>query len=121
MYPLELLPDEIRALAYRAGAEAAWPRDTAIEVIEHLTAKDAAVEGLEIWLPTVPGPTIPMPFVYVWTVGERVAGEDWSGFVRRANASAVDYITNFAWDQADTGHHGMEPYFNLSILTEREA
>jgi hypothetical protein len=35
--------------------------------------------------------------------------------VECANGEAADYVRNFNWDAADTKHHGLAPYFNLTL------
>jgi len=30
--------------------------------------------------------------------------------------AADEFIRNFKWDDADTSHFGLEPYFNLTIV-----
>jgi hypothetical protein len=96
--PLDFLPEGLRRRAYRADSEAARPGVEGIELIERLTTEAAAVEGIEIWLPTTPAPTIPMPSIYVWTAQLRGRDEAWADFTRRANAAAAEYIRGFAWD-----------------------
>jgi hypothetical protein len=110
------LPESLRVAAYYAGEEVAWPAESAINVIECATNLGVAVCGVEVWLPTVPGPTIPTPYVYVWETDERKPEEDWRNFVRRANSGAAVYIRGFAWAAGDKAHKGLEPYFNLDMV-----
>ncbi len=110
------LPESLRVAAYYAGEEAAWPAEEAINVIECATELGVAVCGVEVWLPTVPGPTIPTPYVYSWEAEEKEPGQGWSDFVQRVNTDAVEYVRDFAWDPEDKSHGGREPYFNLDVV-----
>lgn len=66
------------------------------------------VIGVDVWLPTTPGPTIPTPYVYDWNLSsDRVTPE----YPR----TAVDFIQTFEWSEDDTSHRGLEPYFNLTV------
>lgn len=105
----ELLPPDLRRAAYRASnGEFAWSRANALAVSQLLRNKGYSVFGVDIWLPTRPGPTIPTPFVYDWTL---------SADVRSAHCqkSADEFIRNFRWSTSDKRHLGMEPYFNLTV------
>jgi hypothetical protein len=99
------VPPEIRARAYRSDHELAWSREDAVHVVEVLRPHFVVI-GVEIWLPTTPGPTIPTPFVYVWDAERQKSGA----------ANATLYIRNFRWDDADVGHRDLEPYFNLTVI-----
>lgn len=82
---IENLSDDIKAKAYYSSErEAAWPRQEALAVITSLGDFECAVLGGEIWLPTLPGPTIPSPYIYTWEVGPRQRDESWGDFVNRA-------------------------------------
>jgi hypothetical protein len=98
---LKLLPPELARVAYRAGAEAAWSRADAIRVVEFLKARGYVVLGVDIWLPTRPGPTIPTPFVYDWSSDSAASRPD-------------EFIRNFRWADLDEKHHGIEPFFNIT-------
>lgn len=89
-------------------------------VVDYLAKQGIAVLGGEVWLPTEPGPTIPMPFVYAWDVGDKRSDESWTEFLQRARALAVDYIERFAWDEADSTHRALTPYFNFTLCQEQE-
>jgi hypothetical protein len=102
---LPSVPLHLLQRAYRARNEYAWSRNDAIQVVEALTGGNFKVIGVDIWLPTNPGPTIPTPYVYDWSLGAvdhpRVATE---------------FIRNFDWATDDVSHLGMEPYFNLTVV-----
>lgn len=115
---VQKLPEFLRKSAYYAGQEAAWPREQAIKVIEHLKIHNAVVLGVEVWLPTHPGPTIPTPFIYSWDSGSQHQGESWQDFVRRANTGAAEYVRRFNWDKQDQTHQEADPYFNLEVVEE---
>jgi len=109
------LPQELMANAYFSqGGEAAWCRKDALQVIRCATASQVAVFGVEVWLPTMPGPTIPMPFFYSFSC-EPSEGEAWLEFVNRANNRAAEYVSGFEWDPKDTKHLGQQPFFNLTL------
>ncbi len=98
-----VLPRVLLERAYRTsdGRELAWSRSDALEVIELLIEAGYEICGVDIWLPTKPGPTIPTPFVYDW--------DD------RHPISAAEFVKTFAWDDADRSHGGRAPYFNLTV------
>ena len=118
MFGFLKLPDRLRSVAYCSGEEAAWPNEQTLMVIDCLTELDVAVCGIEVWLPTEPGPTIPTPYIYTWTAEERRSGEVWSEFVRRANTNAKDYVRGFDWDPEDRVNLGLKPYFNLDAVRD---
>jgi hypothetical protein len=97
------LPAALQARAYRAGAEHAWAREDALAVIAALAARGHTVIGVDVWLATDPGPTIPGPFVYDWSAAQ--------------GGTAAQFIAGFAWDPADTSHGGQPPWFALTVRT----
>ena len=114
------LPLRLRDSAYRDEAsEPAWSREDAIEVIQWARAQEMAILGGEIWLPTTPGPTIPSPHIYQWTV-ESSDMEPWEDFVRRSADESQAYVEGFRWADDDPASRGFEPYFNLVLATEAE-
>ncbi len=113
------LPEVLQIAAYSAGGEYAWPRGEALLVIEDLSRQGCGVIGIDLWLATEPGPTIPMP-VYTWEAQLRQAAEPWSAFVRRVNTEAAGYVRDFSWDAEDKHHASSPPYFNLTVVEERE-
>ena len=112
------LPESLQTAAYRAVGEAAWPAKEALAVLASAGRLDIAICGVEVWLPTTPGPTIPTPYFYHWSGEAREAGEGWTEFVRRMNAAAARYIRDFKWDPNDRAHQGLEAYFNLDAVSE---
>lgn len=112
---LELLPESLKQRAYCAGEEAAWGKQDAKNVIEYFETKGVVVDGIEVWLPTEPGPTIPTPFIYTWTAEEQATHQTWGQYVAECNESAKRYIDTFQWDQEDTVHKRLDPYFNLLL------
>lgn len=112
------IPENLVGCAYSAqNGERAWAKSDALNVIDWASANGLAVFGAEIWIPTNPGPTIPTPYIYGFEPRE-IDGESWEHFVARANAEAREFIRSFNWHRADTCHHGMTPYFNLTIGDE---
>lgn len=113
------LPDYLNASAYKSQTgESAWPRTEAIAVINLATQSNIAVFGVEVWLPTTPGPTIPTPIIYVHDVQGRADEESWKDFVARANSDAREYISKFQWDDTDHAHKAEIPFFNLTFGDE---
>jgi len=105
-----LLPDDLREAAYKAGSESAWSKRNALRVVEILSADGYVILGVDIWLATKPGPTIPTPFVYDWSLRADLPSQEYP-------KSAAEFIQTFEWDPTDTSHNGREPYFN--ILAQR--
>ena len=117
---LDQLPKSLQTRAYHAAGEIAWPRPEALQVIDYLTAQGTAVLGVEIWLPTSPGPTIPTPIIYNWEAEARQESEAWTQFAERVNQLAKEYVDSFEWDEEDVSHKSLTPYFNLTLCQERE-
>ena len=108
-------PNRLLGSAYfDTGGEPSWPTHDALRVIEWATNCDLAVFGGEVWLPTNPGPTIPM---YAFS-SEPHMDEKWNQFVQRANPAAEQFMKNFEWNENDLPCHGFIPYFNLTIDKE---
>jgi hypothetical protein len=107
-----LIPDDLRTAAYKSKGtnECAWNREHALRVIDVLSRNGYFVLGVDIWLPTDPGPTIPTPFVYDWNC-ERSLRADTSS--KQYAKTAKDFIRTFDWDPADNSYKGMKPYFNI--------
>jgi hypothetical protein len=112
---LTLIPETLRRAAYMVAGEAAWNEPGALDVIRLLSAQDISVQGVEVWLATDPGPTIPTPYIYEWTARKKAAIEPWNSYVQQVNAAASDYIRSFAWDPMDVQHQQLTPYFNLAV------
>jgi hypothetical protein len=102
----KILPVALRHAAYRAGTECAWSRTEALQVIELLVEKGYSVIGVDIWLPTNPGPTIPTPFVYDWDLESVRASKNYPG-------TALEFVRTFEWDSTDLVFQKFEPYFNI--------
>jgi hypothetical protein len=101
-----LLPDYLRQRGYKSGSELAWAREDALQVAETLSNNGYSILGVDIWLATVPGPTIPTPFVYDWDPS-------------RCGMSAAEFIRTVDWDPTDTSHRGREPHFNILAVPRR--
>lgn len=102
----DLLPEGLRRAAYRSGSEKAWNRQDAVRVVKILSSNGYTILGVDVWLATNPGPTIPTPFVYDWSLE---SGSAIVGYPR----SADEFIRTFKWDPTDKSHGGREPYFNI--------
>jgi hypothetical protein len=105
------LSKDLVDVAYKAGNEMAWSRQDAIRVIEILEAAGYVILGVDVWLPTRPGPTIPTPYVYDWSAESRGSSPGYPN-------SAAEFIKSFVWDPTDKSR-GREPYFNLTVDTQR--
>ena len=95
-----LLPPSLSVRAYRCHGELAWDRPDALQVVSLVQQHDYKVTLIEIWLPTHPGPTLSLQFVYDWTEEYKI--------------SAAEFIKTFQWDDRDRGFIGKAPYFNIS-------
>lgn len=105
-----LLPEALRATAYESkGGEYAWNSEDALRVCDILLRNGYTILGIDIWLPTDPGPTIPTPFVYDWALRADAP-------TREYPKTAKDFIRTFEWDPADNSHRGMAPYFNFTAI-----
>ena len=112
------IPGSLLARAYLAqNGEAAWSRGDTLQVIAWAVASHVPILGIEVWLPTTPGPTIPTPYIYTFEP-KSVPGEPRNEFIVRAGREAAEYVTSFAWDTQDRAHHGMEPFFNITFGEE---
>lgn len=115
------LPESLQSSAYCADGEYAWARDEALKVIEFLSERDYAVIGVDVWLATEPGPTVPTPGVYTWEAGLRRASELPASFARRVNHDAARYVKYFVWHCNDGKNTSSVPYFNLTLLEDDDA
>lgn len=106
------LPARLGATAYRAANEHAWNRRDVLDVIDWLSFRGIPVLGVDVWLPTHPGPTIPTPCIYEWSAPSNLL-ERSDVFVQ--NAMAKKYISEFEWGKDDRRWHGETPYFNLTV------
>jgi hypothetical protein len=117
---LDDLPSSLLGGAYLSQTgEPAWPRVEALQVISWATKSEIPILGVEIWIPTTPGPTIPMPYFYAFEP-ESNPGESETDFIVRANDATADYVRSFDWDSEDKQHHGVEPFFNLTLGDKKE-
>jgi hypothetical protein len=108
----KVIPADLRANAYESNSECAWNRGHALRVIDILTENGYVLLGVDIWLPSDSGPTIPTPFVYDWTLRADAPSREYP-------KTAKEFIRTFEWDPADNSHQGTQPYFN--IVTRRHS
>jgi len=109
------IPRDLLASAYLSlSGEPAWSKEDAVKVINWATASRLPVSGVEVWLPTTPGPTIPTPYIYTFET-EKYVDENRDRFVERANSAAMDYVKSFEWETDDRQHHGLIPFFNITL------
>jgi hypothetical protein len=104
------LPAELRASAYPAGEEHAWNRGDALKVLSWLEQRGLVVLGVDVWIPTILGPTIPAPYVYDWDIDA----------VREPSAPqrASEFVSSFKWHPADE-HRQELPYFAIGPVELR--
>ena len=114
------LPARLAEVAFRHGAEAAWRKEEAKEVIAVASSNGFATIGIEIWLPGKVGPWIPMPYFYGWTAPESDIS-DWREYCSRLNREAAEYIEHFTWDPLDLEHQAIDPLFNLTFASRDPA
>ena len=100
------LTEDLLQSAYRAKSEFAWKKEDALKVIEILRRSGFVVIGVDIWIPTSPGPTIPTPFVYDWDAAH-------VGVPENSYTSVINFVESFEWDPLDKSHNNLPPYFNI--------
>lgn len=105
---LRMLPSHLQQRAYMSGEEAAWNRTDAVSVLEWAQRNQFEVLGIEVWLPTTPGPTV--PGLYIW---DSPRGQEFS--FEQICQAAKEFIETFDWHQNYKEFHGLEPYFNLTL------
>lgn len=115
---LRNLPQYLQEKAFQAGKEAAWEKQSALEVIESLSQMSLAVCGIEIWLPSSSGPEIPSPYIYTWTAEEPKISDSWRQYVVRTNLLAAGFVRTFEWDEQDNAYSGRLPWFNFEAIEE---
>ncbi len=97
------LPKELLGRAYQSTNELAWNRTDAVDAIDYLEKAGFTVLGVEVWLPTSPGPTM--------------TGRYWdpegSGAPDRPR-TAMDFVKNFNWAERDKILKDREPFFNFT-------
>ena len=107
------LPNDLRSRAYSAREELAWGNTDALTVIDWLTKAGLGVCGIEVWLATDPGPTIPTPYFYHWESSKPPVG---STQLTQNNDDAKRYIGEFTWDEKDFEKKELAPYFNIVVF-----
>lgn len=118
---LNHVPSDLKGLAYySANHEPAWSAVESLQVIHILSNQEIAIVGVEVWLPTKPGPTIPTPYIYGWEAGLKQDDQTWNQYVEASTAGARSYIESFEWDKRDIEHIDIVPYFNLTAVTEED-
>lgn len=95
----QFLTPYLRQVAYKANDEMAWGRHDAISVVSILEQNGYEVIGVDVWLPTSPGPT---PYLHDWT-----KTDSWSDRVAK---SARGFIAAFEWERS------AEPVFNIVAI-----
>src|SRR5271157_2594369 len=101
------LPLELLGRAYQSRNELAWSRADAIEAIDRLEKAGFTLLGVEVWIPSSPGPTM--------------TGRFWDSEASPAQGrprTAQDFIKNFTWGRYDASLNGREPFFNLTTAAK---
>ena len=106
------LQSDLQSEAYIANGEPAWPESAALQVIQELTSRNCRVIGVEVWLPTTPGPTVAGP-PYYWEPPR--SDEKPLGDIPATNAEAQEFIRRFKPHPADTVSLGHELHFNITV------
>ena len=106
------LPPELLKDAFVVGAEAAWPRAQALEVIRHLADQGVVLLGGEVWFR---GPRVPRVLPYTWDVTDRQPGESHRDHVERARKEAVEAMARFPGPRGMLVPGDQEPLFNLAF------
>ncbi len=104
----------LRSHTSHAMAKPRGPGTTRCEFLRWAADVHVPVLGVEIWIATNPGPTIPTPFIYTFET-KQIQGESKAQFDNRANREADEYIRSFEWDRQDKTHHGIDPFFNITF------
>src|SRR5262245_14101573 len=99
-----MMDEKMGHTAYWAGDEAAWLSEDALGVVALASEMQIAVCGVEVWLATDPGPTIPFPFIYQYAAPHRAASETWRQYVASINMKARAFIETFRWHKEDAVH-----------------
>jgi hypothetical protein len=102
------LSPELLQRAYMAGNELAWTRRDAVDAIDGLLEAGFVLLGVEVWIPTSPGPTM----------------TDWGWDSRDASVSgwaqsAREFVESFKWGPDDGALRAREPYFNLTTAEKQ--
>lgn len=103
-----ILPLELLQRAYRSRHELAWARADAIEAIDRLEKSGFTLLGVEVWIPSSPGPKMTGWF---WDSEGKVAANE--------PATARDFVKGFKWGPHDRSLRDREPFFNLTV-TEKQ-
>ena len=97
------LPLELLQRAYRSRHELAWARTDAVEAIDRLEKAGFRLLGVEVWIPSSPGP--------------KMTGWFWDS---RDKETGRDFVKGFEWGPQDGSLKNCEPFFNLTVA-ERQS
>jgi hypothetical protein len=100
----DALPEELLRRAYRYRNELAWRRTDAIEAIAGLEKAGFTLIGVEVWVPSSPGPQITW---WLCDLGDEV--------ISNKPTNALDFVKNFKWGADYKGLEDREPFFNLEV------
>ena len=104
----ETLPRELLGRAYRSKNELAWSRADAVNAIDRLEKAGFTLLGVEVWLPTSPGPTMTGRY---WDLKDSAVPDK--------PQTAKDFVKSFKWGQYDKILKDREPFFNLTVTDGR--
>jgi hypothetical protein len=98
-----LLTLALMEAAYKAeNGEMAWSREDALAVASILQRNGYEIFGVDVWIPTTPGPT---PYLHDWSRDRSSSGE--------VAISAPQFIATFKWDPSHGELRLTEPFFNI--------
>lgn len=119
-FPKEM-PETLTVKAIVHESEAAWDRDTALEVVQWCHEKDLAVVGAELWLKK--GQKIQQGIitdsgleVFEWNTDPQ-RQEPWEAFHARSISEAREFIRSFRWPEQACDPE-QNAYFYLVIIDE---
>jgi hypothetical protein len=98
------LPPELLQRAYRSRHELAWARAGAIEAIDRLEKAGFTLLGVEVWIPSSPGPKMTGWF---WDCKDKAVANE--------PETARDFVKDFKWGPQDDSLKDCEPFFNLTV------
>ena len=100
-----LIPDRFRDSAYERDGEYAWPRDEALQVLAVLNEHHCHILGVDVWVPTRPGPS---PVIYDWD-------ETRTGVRPNFPKDPADFIRFFTYEMGSVFDQPLPPHFNLTV------
>jgi hypothetical protein len=97
-----LLPPSLGEAAYKSGNKMAWSKEGALRVIALLEENGYSIDGVDVWLPTKPGPT---PLIRDWD-SEKIDS-------KALPATPAAFVCSFQLNSPEGATPGLEPVFNI--------